>query len=125
MERLTKRYIDEIGCNFVKPLSRDGDILHRLADYEDLEEQGLLVRLPCKVGDKVYHISSKKINEKIVTKTNYRIVDDEIDVGSSGIYVNDIYDKQDTYYHYTKLGVSLFTTRAEAEKRLKELKVKK
>lgn len=26
----------------------------KLAEYEDLEEQGLLLRLPCKVGDKVY-----------------------------------------------------------------------
>lgn len=27
-----------------------------LAKYEDLEEQGLLLRLPCKVGDKVWGI---------------------------------------------------------------------
>ena len=29
-------------------------VLRKLADYEDLEEQGLLVRLPCKAGDIVY-----------------------------------------------------------------------
>ena len=28
-------------------------ILEKLADYEDLEEQGLLVRLPCKVDEKI------------------------------------------------------------------------
>ena len=28
----------------------------KLAEYEDLEEQGLLLRLPCKVGDTVYCI---------------------------------------------------------------------
>ena len=28
--------------------------VERLAEYEDAEENGLLVRLPCKVGDKVY-----------------------------------------------------------------------
>lgn len=28
-----------------------------LAEYEDAEEQGLLVRLPCKVGDTVYFFS--------------------------------------------------------------------
>ena len=27
-----------------------------LKEYKDLEEQGLLVRLPCKVGDDVYYI---------------------------------------------------------------------
>lgn len=30
----------------------------KLADYEDLEQQGLLVKLPCKVGDTVYVDSS-------------------------------------------------------------------
>lgn len=30
--------------------------INKLAQYEDLEEQGLLVRLPCKVGDTVYGI---------------------------------------------------------------------
>lgn len=29
-------------------------MVNKLAGYEDLEEQGLLVRLPCKVGDIVY-----------------------------------------------------------------------
>lgn len=28
--------------------------MNALAEYEDLEEQGLLVRLPCKVGDMVW-----------------------------------------------------------------------
>lgn len=31
-----------------------GQCFNKLADYEDLEEQGLLLRLPCKVGDTVY-----------------------------------------------------------------------
>ena len=30
------------------------DYFKKLAEYEDLEEKGLLLRLPCKVGDKVY-----------------------------------------------------------------------
>ena len=29
---------------------------NKLAEYEDLEEQGLLLKLPCKVGDIVYKI---------------------------------------------------------------------
>ena len=31
----------------------------KLAEYEDLEEQGLLLKLPCKIGDTVYQIPSK------------------------------------------------------------------
>lgn len=30
------------------------EVCEKLAKFEDLEEQGLLVRLPCKVGDIVY-----------------------------------------------------------------------
>jgi hypothetical protein len=30
------------------------DVIDKLADYEDLEEQGRLLKLPCKVGDTVY-----------------------------------------------------------------------
>ncbi len=35
-------------------------VLKKLADYEDLEEQGLLVRLPCKVGTEVFVISPRE-----------------------------------------------------------------
>lgn len=30
------------------------NMIKKLAEYEDLEEQGLLVRLPCKVGTEVF-----------------------------------------------------------------------
>lgn len=45
-------------------------ILEKLADYEDLEEQGKLLKLPCSVGDIVWYadneikIESIKIQEK-------------------------------------------------------------
>lgn len=32
-------------------------IYDKLCEYEDAEESGLLVRLPCKVGDTVYRLS--------------------------------------------------------------------
>lgn len=37
---------------------KEYDVMNALADYEDLEEQGLLVRLPCKVGDTVWVVTS-------------------------------------------------------------------
>lgn len=37
------------------------DACKKLAEYEQLEEQGLLVRLPCKVGDDVYIIPSPSV----------------------------------------------------------------
>ena len=55
MERLTEWKDDK------KLLARtkfNGDfgsanVLNRLAEYEDLEEQGLLLRLPCEVDEKI------------------------------------------------------------------------
>ena len=35
-------------------------VYDKLAAYEDAEEQGRLVMLPCKVGDTVYYISAGK-----------------------------------------------------------------
>lgn len=51
MERLTKRIGDEVHA-----LAWDGEILHRLAEYEDAEEAGLIKRLPCKEGTPIYYI---------------------------------------------------------------------
>lgn len=65
MERFTKRRQDgQVGfavngtpsenmCKF--PI-----VLDKLCEYEDLEENGRLVRLPCKIGDIVYRVVWKK-----------------------------------------------------------------
>ena len=38
-------------------------VYFKLKDYEDLEEQGRLISLPCKVGDTVYHVVQGRIVE--------------------------------------------------------------
>lgn len=57
MERLTERERNVDGTGVAKEEITDGllkpfadKILTKLAVYEDLEEQGLLMRLPCNVG---------------------------------------------------------------------------
>ncbi|MBD5499103.1 MAG: hypothetical protein HDR11_15350 [Lachnospiraceae bacterium] len=74
MERLTQ--YDEFGnadiigidsealqCNLCfEEFNKVTSALNRLAKYEDLEEQGKLIKLPCKVGDRIYRID---IDEKI------------------------------------------------------------
>lgn len=61
MERLTQRENDKLimvkqdNGEYI-PAYWDEDnfkAIKKLADYEDLEEQGLLVRLPCKVDEKI------------------------------------------------------------------------
>ena len=112
MERLTKRYIDEddgrksIGAytGYTIPEiwfegEREYLVLDKLATYEDLEEQGLLVRLPCKVGTEVYYILG--IPNKtpcVIDKCVFELSD--ID----------------------KIGKTVFLTREEAEKKLEEMK---
>lgn len=65
MERLTKtiscqdeaRLYDISNELFGLNISRADKtrmILEKLAEYEDLEEQGRLIKLPCKAGDTVY-----------------------------------------------------------------------
>lgn len=57
MERLTERNGLCVKSKFSGDFGSQ-NILHALADYEDAEEQGLLVRLPCKVGDVVYKVKN-------------------------------------------------------------------
>lgn len=60
MKRLTKTYEDKThGAADDLPCGENsweykGLLLEALGKYEDLEEQGLLMKLPCKVGDTVY-----------------------------------------------------------------------
>ena len=71
----------------------------KLAEYEDLEEQGLLVRLPCKVGTEVYYILG------IPNKTPCAI-------DKCVFKLSDI----------DKIGKTVFFTREEAENKLEEMK---
>jgi hypothetical protein len=58
MDRLT--YRDENGKATRAPMSHAFQVLEKLARYEDAEEQGRLIVLPCKVGDTVWMFSQAK-----------------------------------------------------------------
>ena len=48
-------------------------LAEKLAEYEDLEEQGLLLKLPCKVGDTIYRPipkTYKRYNVMKIKKNN-------------------------------------------------------
>lgn len=82
------------------------NVLRKLAHYEDLEEQGRLIELPCAVGDTVYDIADKKIRKQIV---------DGIEYMADGFF---IYANEDEWLG--RLGDLVFLTKAEAEAALKE-----
>ena len=113
MERLTEDSVT--GETYIKQCASscpyDGDfcgtdecpvlnaVADKLGEYERAEEQGLLVRLPCKVGTEVYYILG------IPNKTPCTI-------DKCVFKLSDI----------DKIGESLFLTREEAEKKLEEMK---
>lgn len=101
-----------------------GVLYNRLAELEDKIENGTLIELPCKVGDTVYHLSSGKIDEEVVAKINYIITNSTISLHNSYICTID-YGKEDNFYRLSKLGKSVFLTKAEAEAKLRELKGEK
>ena len=89
------------------------DVIDRLAEYEDLEEQGRLVKLPCKIGTKVYNITWwDDVQKKVVVKgkTYYRTIHKH-KVSKSTFGYTDIDD----------FGKTVFLTKSEAEQKLKEM----
>ena len=94
-------------------------VLRKLCEYEDLEEQGLLLRLPCKVGDVVYDIENYKVGVEWV--------DEGYDhLGRRGYYHN-VYRQRIRKIRFkleylNKIGTSIFLTTEEAEAALAKIK---
>lgn len=138
MERLTERERNVDGTGVAREEITDGllkpfadKILTKLADYEDLEEQGLLVRLPCKVGDDVYIIPSPtnlRLNILAGYEENNRVYHQHI--GSITFTDGHWYaTSREEYGIYSEkvlndiaFGTTWFLTREEAEKKLEEMK---
>jgi hypothetical protein len=109
----------------------------KLKDYENLEEQGRLIKLPCKVGDTVYLIDRDENNKFKVYEGKWKrvsLVQASKD-GSFNLRGEISYDIYDCFYddgrimkhgmyvgqEHTKIGEVVFLTKSEAEAKLKEL----
>ena len=74
-------------------------VCEKLGKYEDLEEQGRLVKLPCKVGDIIYSV-----------------IED-------GLTIIELKFSLDFYVRRKNdIGKTVFLTKSEAEEKLKELR---
>ena len=100
-------------------------VQEKLREYEYLEDNGLLLQLPCKVGDTVYYISDGFIEPCTVEVI---FLADYTDKYGNISYMAEIhFDREDCPYvsteiYFTDIGKTVFLTQAEAEQNLKEMK---
>ena len=150
MERLTTRnsmgiavYKNPFECErcgetiWRLPDYGNGSPTEKLADYEEAEEQGLLLRLPCKVGDPVYLIDRDENNKFKVYEGKWErvtIVQTSKD-GSFKLRGEISYDIYDCFFNdgrtmkhgmyvgqeSTKIGEVVFFTKEQVEAKLKEM----
>ena len=96
--------------------------INRLGECEDLEEQGLLLRLPCKVGDIIYRVNTgtkEPVIKMRVLQVNYKqLHKDRIIIRIDAINDNDM---RENCYLLEDIGKTVFLTQAEAEQRLNEM----
>ena len=106
------------GCHILK-------MYRKLTEYEGLEEQGKLLKLPCAVGDTVYTIHnvkrkgqiSKEIWENVVTSFN---VERDCDWNISFEHVEPSGLICPNYCEFKHIGSYVFLTKSAAEQALKE-----
>lgn len=119
---ITKEPIGLIAL-FYRNLWVMADLRERLKDYEDLEEQGRLVKLPCKVGDVVYRINIGAMKPLIplrVVEYRFKIVGNCI--REKICCSDDFLCKQPSIIYYAEdIGNKVFLTKSEAEQKLKEM----
>lgn len=134
MERLSLRKEDgtgtciqnctcEANCGFI------WDVFTKLADYEDAEEQGLLLRLPCKVGDTVWY--EDKNSTWLIGVHPYQITNVMISQNKKGewtkkyramrIYNGKTVDWQ-INFSFDDIGTIVFLTKEEAEQKLASMR---
>lgn len=120
MERLTQNAIKASINSKYKKKDRvwTADCIEKLGEYEDLEEQGLLLRMPCKVGDTVYVIgfycSKPIVYEAIVL--NVFIFGENIEFNAK---VDEF--EINVRLKSSKFGKTVFLTKEEAEQALRQI----
>ncbi len=147
MDRLTERFengqVGVAGCgknckyrykyceNAEERCPVFNEIYEKLAAYEDAEEQGLLLRLPCKVGDTVWVVTSPfNVFDGIEYDENMKDEVYEAFISSVTFYECGeqyrIYAKATNhfigaYFRKCDFGKTVFLTKEEAEAKLKEM----
>lgn len=96
--------------------------LEELKSYKEAEKQGLLVRLPCKVGDTVYRVNAgakQPIIPMTVSEIHFLCYKNERAVRFDAIGKEDM---GESCYRLEDIGRIVFLTHEEAERKLEEMK---
>lgn len=128
MERLTEYMGNREDYESINPIDTPYEygkanlqaLINKLAAYEDAEEQGWLLRLPCKVGDTVYaflstcnYFTECQINKIELKPTLY---------GNTCYFLEPIGHRGCLYRCFEDdFGKTVFLTKEEAEAKLKEM----
>ena len=101
-------------------------ILQELKEYRDLEEQGLLLKLPCKVGDTVYIIDKRytkcSLYDEEYSESSCWNCDKECDSKMYCVVVKRYVGTLEWVVSRLKnFGKTVFLTKEEAEKALERL----
>ena len=101
------------------------DLREKLKRDEDAEEQGLLLRLPCKVGDTLYRVN-KGAKEPVIMMRVIQLYIKQIHKDRTVMRIDAINDADmgESCYLPCDIGERIFLTREEAEAKLKEMEEK-
>lgn len=127
-EMLSVEIDSQIGllAVFYRNLWAMAELREKLKEYEDLEEQGRLIKFPCRVGDMLYY-PDKEFNIIIpVRLTEIVIKFNGLDTSSCQYDCSSFDECGDVYEEYefdtNDFGKSVFLIKSEAEAKLKELR---
>lgn len=101
-------------------------ILKKLADYEDLEEQGRLIKLPCKVGDTVWDNDFGRPCAYTITAFSFgeceEYICEPVTTKKAVFYYANSSGSITGSFAESEIGKSVFLNKSEAEAKLKELR---
>ena len=115
---------DDIKTNCIKCAKEHEQLaewLEELKTYKEAEGQGLLVRLPCKVGDKVWDNDFGHPESYEIKAFSYGYCDSyvEPDIEDQIIFYYENYSGSITgAFPMSEIGKTIFLTNEEAEKKL-------
>lgn len=128
MERLTER-IDNVPDGESGVWVKEHDYVsaaEKLAEYEGLEEQGRLIKLPCKVGDTVWDNDFGRPCAYTITAFSFgeceEYICEPVTTKKAVFYYANSSGSITGSFAESEIGKSVFLNKSEAEAKLKELR---